>query len=103
MDHMTLNIVLRARIPGAVKMETVMQSKDYKKCIKMCISLYHPDFCRVLVSRPDVWRLHECIRLQLLVSHADEPDYFLGGSLEFVAVSMLLAPYAPVQVFQLVF
>lgn len=42
----------------------------------MCISLYHPDFCRVLVSRPDVWRLHECIRLQLLVSHADEPDYF---------------------------
>ena len=40
MDHMTLNIVLRARIPGAVKMETVMQSKG--KIIKNALKCAFP-------------------------------------------------------------
>ncbi len=40
MDHMTLNIVLRARIPGAVKMGTVMQSKG--KIIKNALKCAFP-------------------------------------------------------------
>ena len=64
----------------------------------MCISSYNTDFCRLLLSWDDIWYLHECIRLPFLVSHVNEPDYF-GGSLEFLAVSMLLAPFAPVQTF----
>ena len=40
MDHMTLNIVMRARIPGAVKMGTVMQSKG--KIIKNALKCAFP-------------------------------------------------------------
>lgn len=46
MDHMTLNIVLRARIPGAVKMGTVMQSKGkiIKNALKCAFSYTIPIF-----------------------------------------------------------
>lgn len=64
----------------------------------MCISSYNTDFCRLLLSWDDIWYLHECIRLPFLVSHVNEPDYFRRQS-GILAVSMLLAPFAPVQAF----
>lgn len=40
----------------------------------MRISLYDSDSCRILVPWIDLWNLNECIRVQLLVSDADELD-----------------------------
>ncbi len=80
--------------------EVLCKTKDKlsTKAFKCRISSYNTDLCRLLLSWDDIWYLHECIRLPFLVSHVNEPDYF-RGSLEFLAVSMLLAPFAPVQAF----
>lgn len=64
----------------------------------MCISSYNTDFCRLLLSWDDIWYLHECIRLPFWYPMLMSLTIF-GGSLEFLAVSMLLAPFAPVQAF----
>lgn len=104
MDHMTLNIVLRARIPGSVKMGTVMQSKG--KIIKNALKCAFPYTIPIFAG---FWFLGLTYGVYMNVSGFSFWYPMLmsltifGGSLEFVAVSMLLAPYAPVQVFQLVF
>ena len=41
-----------------------------------CFPLHAPHLRRILVSGTDLRYLHECIRFQLPVSHADEPDHF---------------------------
>lgn len=50
------------------------KEKEDIQSIPCGISLYHTYFCRVLVCRADVWDIYECIRVQLLVSYAYEPD-----------------------------
>ena len=64
----------------------------------MCISSYNTDFLRLLLPWDDIWYLHECIRLPFWYPMLMSLTIF-GGSLEFLAVSMLLAPFAPVQTF----
>ena len=57
-----------------------------------------PIFAGFLLSWDDIWYLHECIRLRFWYPMLMSLTIF-GGSLEFLAVSMLLAPFAPVQAF----
>ena len=60
------------------------------------ISLYYTYFCRVLVCRADVWDIYECIRVQLLVSYAYEPDD-LRRFHRITVVNMLLGAFNPIQ------
>lgn len=62
----------------------------------MCLSSHHTYSDRFFVSGHDLWYLHECFRIQLLVSHAHELTIF-AGFIEFVTVNLLLGAFHPVQ------
>ena len=54
----------------------------------MCIPIYHPDFCGILVLGIGLRHLHERFGVQLCISDGHEPAGF-AGSVELVVVYCL--------------
>ena len=54
------------------------KSDVIKKAFVTAFPYTDTDLCRFLVSGADLWNLHECLRIQLLVSDAYEHHHLCG-------------------------